>query len=126
MYHIYVDGIIPTELCSSTSISIDVSDTGIDCYSGCLTSSEVLVVGASNQCHDGSIMREFLIAVIAMFLIFMSFTFASKYISNWMVLCVCTCTSAGVSEDQNRYVPDTLNLIFLYGSISIHNIIYIS
>ena len=63
LYLLVMDGYIPSELCNSTSMSINVSDTGINCYSGCLTSSQVLIYGASDNCHDGSVMREFLILV---------------------------------------------------------------
>ena len=42
-------------------MSIDVSGTSIACYSGCLTSAAVLVTGASPECHDGTILRNFLV-----------------------------------------------------------------
>ena len=54
-------GTIPSELCTSTGISLNVSGTPIQCYSGCLTSSAVLVAGASPDCHDGSIMMQFVV-----------------------------------------------------------------
>jgi len=60
-YVCFVAGTIPSEFCSSNGASIDVSDTGIECYSGCLTSAAVLVYGASSDCHDGSILLEFLV-----------------------------------------------------------------
>ena len=60
---LFAAGTIPSELCNSTSMSVDVSGTSIDCYSGCLTSSAVTVDGASSQCHDGSILRAFLLFV---------------------------------------------------------------
>ena len=81
-------GIIPSELCSSTGITVDVSDTSIACYSGCLTSSPVYVVGASNDCHDGSIFETFL-AVTGFFLvvIFMgslvSYNPVRKWLQSW-------------------------------------------
>lgn len=58
---LYIAGSIPTSFCSSNGMSIDVSDTAISCYSGCLTSSHVLVYGASSECHNGHIIRKFLI-----------------------------------------------------------------
>ena len=57
-------GTIPSELCAISTLSIDVSDTDIDCYSGCLTSASVTIQGASSDCHDGSVTRDFLILVI--------------------------------------------------------------
>ena len=56
-----VFGSIPSEFCLSPGVNIDVSGTAIDCYSGCLTSSHVLVTGASAECHDGSIMYQFIL-----------------------------------------------------------------
>ena len=38
---------------------MDVSNTNIHCYSGCLTSAKISVIGASDVCHDGSIMKLF-------------------------------------------------------------------
>jgi len=58
-------GSIPSEFCSTAGVSIDVSGTGITCYSGCLTSEKVLVVGASPDCHDGSILQHFVILCAA-------------------------------------------------------------
>ena len=40
-----------------------MTDTNIHCYSGCLTSSKVIITGASDVCPDGSIMRRFIIVV---------------------------------------------------------------
>ena len=54
-------GTIPAEFSLSAGVSIDVSNTDIDCYSGCLTSTKVIVQGASPECHDGSIMLRFVI-----------------------------------------------------------------
>ena len=56
-------GSIPTEFCDSAGITIDVSGSDIDCYSGCLTSAAVIVTGAPEQCNSGRIMRQFLIIV---------------------------------------------------------------
>ena len=58
---LYAGGSIPSEFCSTTSLSIDVSGTSIECYSGCLTSSPVKVVGASATCPNGSILYRFLV-----------------------------------------------------------------
>lgn len=95
-----IEGTIPLELCSSTSISIDVSDTGIACYSGCLTSSEVLIVGASNDCHDGSIMREFLMVLICVFIVALGFTFTKKIFPSWDVHCMCVPRSVTTGNEQ--------------------------
>ena len=52
----YVGGTIPSELCGRiTPLSIDVAETKIKCYSGCLTSSNIIITGANNDCHDGNI-----------------------------------------------------------------------
>ena len=59
--HCTIGGFIPSELCSSTGISISVADTDIRCYSGCLTSSKVVIAGATDECHNGSIMERFLL-----------------------------------------------------------------
>jgi len=59
----YVAGVIPSELCGMPGLELDVSDTDIQCYSGCLTSSSVFVTGASDDCHNGSIMQRFLIVL---------------------------------------------------------------
>jgi hypothetical protein len=58
-----VAGTIPSEFCNIEGISIDVTASGIECYSGCLTSAAVQVQGASPVCHDGSIMLRFIIFV---------------------------------------------------------------
>ena len=59
---VHAAGAIPSELCFNTRVSIDVSDSSIHCYSGCLTSSPVQIIGASDDCHDGSQMRRFICA----------------------------------------------------------------
>ncbi len=69
-------GSIPSGFCNSGGIKIDVSNTGINCYSGCLTSSDVFIVGASPQCHDGSIMERFGIIVGITLLVSISFSIA--------------------------------------------------
>jgi len=56
-----IRGSIPSEFCSSLGVSIDVRGTAIGCYSGCLTSSHVVLMGASPECHDGSIIEQFII-----------------------------------------------------------------
>jgi len=58
-----IGGTIPSEMCSSTSMNLDVSVTDIQCYSGCLTSSSILITGASSDCHDGSVTKFFLSVV---------------------------------------------------------------
>jgi hypothetical protein len=74
---LFVAGVIPSEFCASSGASIDVQDTNIRCYSGCLTSSAVLVTGASPNCHDGSIMHEFLVVVGVV--LFLSIIFSLAY-----------------------------------------------
>lgn len=57
-----IDGTIPVEFCATIrGISIDVTGTNIECYSGCLTSSAVVIIGASSQCHNGDITLRFLV-----------------------------------------------------------------
>jgi len=57
----------PSGFCNSSGVSIDVSETGIQCYSGCLTSTNVLVTGtvdiSSGSCRDGKNLRNFLLIV---------------------------------------------------------------
>ena len=42
---------------------LDVSNTKVECYSGCLTTARIIIKGASNWCPDGSIMKFFGITV---------------------------------------------------------------
>lgn len=58
-----VTGSIPSAFCGSTGMSINVTNTAVRCYDGCLTSAEVIIYGASDQCHDGSIMFDFFSAL---------------------------------------------------------------
>ena len=58
-----IAGAIPQELCSSTGLSLNVDNTGIQCYSGCLTSAKIIIHGASATCPNGSILRDFLVIV---------------------------------------------------------------
>lgn len=81
MCHVCVDGVIPSELCDTTSLSLDVSNTGISCYSGCLTSSRILITGASDNCHDGSVMFNFLIVVGVGVLVVLISTIGSKLLA---------------------------------------------
>ena len=61
-----VSGNIPSELCgASRGLSINVSSTGINCYSGCLTSSQVVVTGASSECTTGRVTMRFLITLFS-------------------------------------------------------------
>ena len=62
-----ITGSIPAEFCSTTGMSINVTDTALRCYGGCLTSSEIIIYGASDHCHDGSIMKAFYILVGVLF-----------------------------------------------------------
>ena len=58
-----IAGTIPSQLCSSTGLSMNVYNTQITCYAGCLTSANIIIHGASAVCPDGSILRLFLIIV---------------------------------------------------------------
>ena len=48
-----IDGSIPSEFCNTSGINLGVGDAKIACYYGCLTSSPILITGASGDCHDG-------------------------------------------------------------------------
>ena len=58
----HIRGVIPSELCSLKA-SVNVENTEIDCYSGCLTSSSVVVQGASSYCSSDYELRRFIIIV---------------------------------------------------------------
>jgi len=64
-------------------MSINVTNTNIGCYSGCLTSSAILVTGASEDCHDGSIMQEFLLKMGALVLLALISSVCYHY-SGWI------------------------------------------
>ena len=63
------------------ALELDVTDTNIQCYSGCLTSSNVFVTGASDDCHDGSIMQRFLIVLGVGLVIVLSSTVIYRYLA---------------------------------------------
>ena len=76
MFHGYVHdvvvGSIPSSFCNSSGVSIDVDGSGIACYSGCLTSSHVLITGASSDCHNNSQLRLFIVCIsIGLVIVFM-------------------------------------------------------
>lgn len=73
-----VTGAIPSEFCDSAGISIYVEGTAIHCYSGCLTSSHVLIVGASAECHDGRIMQQFAVILSVVFAFVLVFSVAFR------------------------------------------------
>lgn len=73
-----VTGTIPSEFCTSDGISINVRYTSIDCYSGCLTSSHVSIIGASDECHDGRLMLQFIIAVCCGVVLVLVFSFGYR------------------------------------------------
>ena len=75
----YVAGTIPSELCNTISLYLDVADTNIHCYSGCLTSARIIVAGASNVCPNGSIMELFVIAIAVCFLLSLTAALWYKY-----------------------------------------------
>ena len=77
----YKGGNIPSELCSTTGMSIDITNTQIDCYSGCLTSAKIVIAGATTSayCHDGSIMERFVIFVVCFVFIFLLATVYYKF-----------------------------------------------
>lgn len=58
-----IGGVIPSDFCATEGVSIDVTGSNIACYSGCLTSAAVLVQGASPECHNGTVLRDFLVFV---------------------------------------------------------------
>lgn len=106
-----VTGTIPSELCTVSSFSVDVSNSGIDCYSGCLTSSQVLIFGATEDCHNGTIMLHFLfLSSIALFVVVMSTCLYNGYSSlpgSWMnnmyvyLSKVSTCSCLGFGGRQS-------------------------
>jgi hypothetical protein len=56
-----ITGDIPSTLCSRQQpMSIDVTGTEITCYSGCLTSSNVVIQGANDFCPNGTLTTIFL------------------------------------------------------------------
>ena len=59
----FIGGTIPSGLCSTTGFNINVTNTNIHCYSGCLTSAKVIIEGATHICPDGSIMERFVIVL---------------------------------------------------------------
>ena len=65
----HIDGSIPSSLCTSSNLIIDVTDTSIDCYGGCLKTANVVVKGASSDCPDGSIMYHFLLITVGMLIL---------------------------------------------------------
>ena len=79
------DGAIPSGFCTFTAFSIDVVDTDIHCYTGCLTSASVAISPQLDICHDGSIMREFLTVVCASLLVAVVFS-AVYYGRQWVSL----------------------------------------
>ena len=50
-----IDGTIPSTLCYSDGLFVNVENTNIHCYTGCLESVSVIVQGASSSCHNGSV-----------------------------------------------------------------------
>ena len=78
--YLYIVGSIPSGLCNTLGMSLDVSSTNIDCYSGCLTSSLIVITGISDVCPDGSILRRFIIIVCCMmiFVIASTCTFTNR------------------------------------------------
>jgi len=81
-FYSYLGGAIPLEFCASNGTNIDVSGTHIQCYEGCLTSAAILVTGATADCHDGSIMRYFIIACAVVFSLILIFSFLFRR-SSW-------------------------------------------
>ena len=81
-------GTIPSELCGSTSISVDVDGTAIHCYAGCLTSSAVSVTGASSDCHDGRIIQQFMEALVLFLMLVLPLTamMVALFSSLWKLL----------------------------------------
>lgn len=55
---------------------MDVTGTGIDCFSGCLTTANVVVEGASSICPDG--------AVTLRFVVICSIVFAVAVAATWV------------------------------------------
>ena len=60
---------------------VEVGNTDINCYGGCLTSAKVIVYGATSSayCHDGSIMEHFTIFVSILGLVAIVATIYYKY-----------------------------------------------
>ncbi len=65
----HIDGSIPSSLCKFSNLIIDVTNTSIDCYGGCLKTANVVVKGASSDCPDGSIMYHFLLITVSMLIL---------------------------------------------------------
>lgn len=74
-----LDGAIPAAFCDVDGISIDVTDTGIHCYEGCLTAAEIFISGAESECHNGHIMRAFYIVTGVVVGIAITVTIAFAY-----------------------------------------------
>ena len=130
----YVAGVIPSELCGMPALELDVSDTDIQCYSGCLTSSSVFVTGASDDCHNGSIMQRFLIVlgigfglVLTSTVVHRHWTYLNMSGGNKICIDICqyigycfSCVSFGydnegdVSDVKTRYAYMLIRLLLMY------------
>ena len=61
-------------------MSLDVSNTNVECYSGCLTSSQLVISGVPDAyyCHDGSIMMRFSLLLSAVLFLSITLTIVHK------------------------------------------------
>ena len=69
-------------------VVIDVSDTNIKCYTGCLTSSSILITGAFPACHNGSVLRTFIIIVCIFLILILISSIIYKYAHSCCHSCV--------------------------------------
>ena len=101
-------GTIPSQLCnhSLVALSIDVSNTNIHCYSGCLTSANITIHGASSFCPNGSIMKQFIIISISCLFILLLGTISYKN-NNSMTNNGCSTYCVYCNEIISKYVYDT-------------------
>lgn len=92
-------------------MNIDVTDTAISCYSGCLTSSEILITGASDDCHNGSIMKQFIIICGFGCVVVLVSTCSMRYLNTfideggsvrsvWLSYCACIFTGIWAAGNE--------------------------
>ena len=113
----FIGGTIPSGLCSTTGFNINVTNTNIHCYSGCLTSSAVIIEGATHICPDGSIMERFVIVVGVCGSVCVLATVWYKYIRKSVNLS--TEAEEKFEQVSDTVIPETLSVTLVKYSLLI-------
>ena len=100
-YYVYIAGTIPSELCGlDYDLELNVEGTEIHCYTGCLTSQNIDINGASPTCTYGDVLERFIIVMSSyMFIAVLTAIWYRWYRNSTYLTCTINCCNGPPSTN---------------------------